>query len=394
MLNKNIKEITLDDINRLIEGSAREGKQLEFKEILPGNREIDKKEFLADVSSFANTAGGYIIYGVKEDGGVAEGLTPLISDDFDKEILRLENIIQDGLEPRIRLEIKLLDLEENKLLLIHIHKSWLSPHRVVFQNSNRFFARNSAGKYELDTQELRTAFNLSDSIADKIKNFKDDRMMKLIANETPINFTEGSKVVLHFIPFESFNQGVFYDLEKYHSSPADLRPMYCSGWSSRRNLNGFLTYSGNKNDKSGKFESYSYTQLYRNGIIEAVNGILLERERSETPFIPYVVLEEEILKCFVTCVDVMKNLSVGAPVVFYLSLIDVKGYEMPGDGDRRFRNTYPIDQDNLFLPEVIIDNFEERAEDILRPIFDLVWNACGIKESKNFDKDNNWIAKV
>jgi predicted HTH transcriptional regulator len=45
---------------------VREGRQLDYKETLPGARDDDKREFLSDVTSFANAAGGDIIYGLRE----------------------------------------------------------------------------------------------------------------------------------------------------------------------------------------------------------------------------------------------------------------------------------------------------------------------------------------
>jgi hypothetical protein len=41
-----------------------EGRQLDYKEQLPISSDDDKREFLGDVTSFANTAGGDLIYGV------------------------------------------------------------------------------------------------------------------------------------------------------------------------------------------------------------------------------------------------------------------------------------------------------------------------------------------
>ena len=66
MISKHIDEITADDIKSLITNSVRESKTLEYKQILPGGQDKDKKEFLADISSFANSSGGDIIYGIKE----------------------------------------------------------------------------------------------------------------------------------------------------------------------------------------------------------------------------------------------------------------------------------------------------------------------------------------
>jgi predicted HTH transcriptional regulator len=51
--------------------SVREDRQLDFKEILPGNSDDDKREFLSDVTSFAKAAGGDLIFGIRdrrEDG--------------------------------------------------------------------------------------------------------------------------------------------------------------------------------------------------------------------------------------------------------------------------------------------------------------------------------------
>ncbi len=54
---------------------------------------------------------------------------------------------------------------------------------------------------------------------------------------------------------------------------------------------------------------------------------------------------------------------------------------------------HPIDRDLLLLPEAVIENYSIKSEEILRPLFDLIWNACGFQRSLNFDKNGNWIAK-
>ena len=64
---KDLDLVTEIDLQNLIEKEVHEGKKIEYKETLPGNSDRDKKEFLGDVSSFANESGGYIIYGISED---------------------------------------------------------------------------------------------------------------------------------------------------------------------------------------------------------------------------------------------------------------------------------------------------------------------------------------
>lgn len=84
-------------IKSLVQSSVPEGRTIEYKHELPGNSDGSKREFLADVSSFANSQGGDLIYGIKEVGGVAVEIPGLTDLDIDNEILRLESMIRDGI---------------------------------------------------------------------------------------------------------------------------------------------------------------------------------------------------------------------------------------------------------------------------------------------------------
>ena len=58
------------DLQALVTSKDAEAKRIEYEEKLPGNLNSSKKEFLANVSSFANAVGGDLIFGVKADHGV------------------------------------------------------------------------------------------------------------------------------------------------------------------------------------------------------------------------------------------------------------------------------------------------------------------------------------
>ena len=64
MINCPINEINQTNIETLITDKIEESRTLEYKEELPIGTDNEKKEFLADVSSFANALGGDIIYGI------------------------------------------------------------------------------------------------------------------------------------------------------------------------------------------------------------------------------------------------------------------------------------------------------------------------------------------
>ena len=77
-------------------------------------------------------------------------------------------------------------------------------------------------------------------------------------------------------------------------------------------------------------------------------------------------------------------------MVVSLSLLKTKGLEM-GTSSYNDVAGYAIDQENLILPEVVVEDPTMPASEILKPLFDLVWNACGYPESQNFDTQGNWI---
>jgi hypothetical protein len=50
-----------------------------------------------------------------------------------------------------------------------------------------------------------------------------------------------------------------------------------------------------------------------------------------------------------------------------------------------------MDADSLILPEVIVENLTTPADQVLKSLFDLIRNACGLPGSANFDGNGNWV---
>jgi hypothetical protein len=89
-----------DHLQRLVQDNEQENKIIEFKQELPRSSDADKKEFLADFTSFANTAGGDLIYGMRAQNGKAQEVVGL-DGDLDAELNRLESMIGTGIQPRV-----------------------------------------------------------------------------------------------------------------------------------------------------------------------------------------------------------------------------------------------------------------------------------------------------
>lgn len=394
MINKKIEEITEYDLQALIDNKVLESKTIEYKREPPNNSDSDKKEFLTDITSFANSSGGDLIFGIEQDNqtGEPKSINGIEVENVDKEKTRLDNIIRSGVEPRIlSVAIQPIPLSNSKfVILIRILKSWIGPHRVIFGGHAKFYARNSSGKYEMDIDELRVAFNLAETIIERIRNFRADRIAKILADETPVTLYQNPKIVLHLIPINAFKPSQKYNIDSLTSETYKLHDklplIYRSVQNWSYNLDGLFTCSSNE---EGTFSAY--TQLYRNGIIEAVDALIL-RPKEKGLLIPSVIYEQKLIEVLSSYLQVIFELSIELPVFVFLNLIDVKGYKMGIRRELYFDEGHSIDRDLILLPEAIIEDYSIDTKNMLKTLFDLVWNACGFQRSLNFDEDGNWIA--
>jgi predicted HTH transcriptional regulator len=124
----------------LVHARVPEGRQLEYRETLPGEKRRDKREFLADVSAFANSAGGDLIYGIREAGGAAAAVVGLPGSNLDQERLRLEQLARGGIRPRIPgLRLKIIHRgADPPCLLVRVPRSSVGLHMVTLDGLNRF----------------------------------------------------------------------------------------------------------------------------------------------------------------------------------------------------------------------------------------------------------------
>jgi hypothetical protein len=393
MIDKPLNQITFADIDQFVQEQWPEGKTVDYKRDAFGNRDEDKKELLKDVSSFANTQGGDILIGVDEDKGVPVGIPGVTVPDIDKEKLRLEEIIRRGLDPRIDFAIHhVLTPASSAVIVIRVQESLLFPHRVVFQGKfGEFWARSSAGKYSMDTDELRRAFTLSATIYEQIKAFRSERVAQVSKGETPIPLMPGGALILHLVPVASFRSRQLFDVATMPELAARFPPIGASGWDHRLNLDGHVSYSGVRKDRTSR----SYTQFFRNGIVEAVLSDVVMEKKEEGKLLLAGYYERTLTQEYRPVSHLLNGLrevGVQPPVWCFLTITGVKGARIPTDDDFGDENR-AIDRDTLMLPEFVIDDLGTDAGALLRPAFDLVWNASGFVRSFNFDTNGKWVGR-
>ena len=83
---------------------------------MPGAKDSDVVPYLAGVSSLTNTVGGDCVLGITAAQGLAIGVTGVVCTNPDAEKLRLEQLLRDGLEPRLpRIDIQPIACERASL---------------------------------------------------------------------------------------------------------------------------------------------------------------------------------------------------------------------------------------------------------------------------------------
>lgn len=153
-----------EDVKSLWENRIRESIFLDYK------REIstDSKEICKDITSFANSEGGVIIYGVGEDG---TGL-PLCSEGIvsNKNSERIQQIISSSVSPTLDIKIDVIDVfdKNNKpingqeFLVVKIPKSSYYIHQVT--TTKKFYFRantttNSFDAFEMSEHDISLRYN-------------------------------------------------------------------------------------------------------------------------------------------------------------------------------------------------------------------------------------------
>jgi len=371
-----------NELRRLLEDGVIEGRTVEYKRDLPEWHDSGKKEFLADVSSFANAAGGRLYFGISEESGIPVAVPGVECSDFDSLKLRIENLIRDGTSPRIpstRLELLPVGAER-VVLVVEVPRSWVSPHRVEFKGHHKFYSRNSGGKYPLNVDDLRVHFTGQMTLASRIREFRADRLSLIQGGLSPLGSPEKTElIVVHLLPLSAFSGQGVVELPDQRSR---IPMLYLTPDRVDYNIDGAVSVAAATGSRGR-----SYTQIFRTGAVEAVDNWML-REK-----FPSLTFEREVARFAKEIVGFARGLGVLAPAYFGLSLLNVKGLEIKAPEAIHELYSRAFDRSEVIIPEIELAGYEIEPYAVLKPVFDMVWNAGGWPRSLNYDEDGQRLGR-
>lgn len=215
------KEKLLEFIDKEIE----ENKHLEYKGADSiGKSDGVRKEIAKDVSSFANSDGGIIIYGIKEfdekdKNHLPEKLEPIDRLIYSKEWI--ENVITGNISPKIEnITIFPVELDKDNNLVAYVLdiKKGFTAHQA---NDYRYYKRQNFKAIPMDDWEVKDVINRSNKPVIEINlfaNVNSDRISKLNGSKCELQVVlknignVGAQQIECFIEMER-------EMSKYVKSP-------------------------------------------------------------------------------------------------------------------------------------------------------------------------------
>jgi hypothetical protein len=371
------------DLAELVTMQVPEGLRLDYKCTRYGNTDADKREALKDISAFANAVGGHLILGIEEQNGLPTIMPGIANVNPDAEVLRLEQLMRTGIEPRIQgVRIRAIPLTNQAFcFVLRIPQSWYPPHRVSAHNSNRFWIRNSNGAHEASIEELRTLFTLASTAFDRVRQFRQERLTAIREGRGSHPLQGDGRLILHIVPLAAVSSLWQVDLDTVYRNSQEFRLIGTLGSAPRFNFDGFVNTYGDAQT--------GYTQIFRNGILEATKSSLL-RDRAGRKLIPGLALERHIFDAFPGYLHGLRAIGVPPPLIVMFTLEGVNGavYAVSQDDPERI-----LDRSLLCLPECVINEYATDIEyhRAVKPAFDALWNAAGFVSARTFSADGQWI---
>jgi predicted HTH transcriptional regulator len=198
------------DLQSLIDTGAGEGSQVEFKSAAALKKtDRDKTEISKDVSSFANSAGGLIIYGIDEEldpPHKASGISPINAREFSKEWL--EQVINSRIHPHIEsLFIYPIDLTTGGVCYVVLIPQSFTAHQA---HDRRYYRRFNFESVAMEDYEIRQVMNRRQrpvykvNLVNAIKHEDGQNAIAVRAVVENISAMIGEKISLVLFPLESW----------------------------------------------------------------------------------------------------------------------------------------------------------------------------------------------
>lgn len=389
-LPENLLATTQAHIEQLVADQTREGPHLDFKRDFPTAwNDAAKHEFLADATAFANSGGGDLVFGIDEDGQAqASTIAPQAISNADQEIRRLQDFLLNLAEPRLPgVKIHAIQVSvggiDGYVIVVRIPQSWAGPHRV--RTNQHFFIRDGLRKRQLDVPELRSLFLRTENQAQRVNDFRTERLGKILSGDAPHRLVDGPILVAHLVPTQAALGLVQVDPVPY-TNQRGLPVIGTQGGMARLNLDGALVVR----NETPQGETHGYSQFFRNGFFEST-FVLARRNEEGWAALPSLSYEQNLIGLLGNFRKELDRLGINNECAVMLSLLRADEVKLGVRSGWGFDDPHQtlFDRKTLVLPDVLARS-DATAEQAMKPAFDLMWQAAGFVGSRNYNATGQW----
>jgi len=391
-------ETNQEFLESLIINRIEENIHLDYKEKIGNNAEIAK-----DISSFANSNGGNIIYGIREVNNKPTEIIPINQPNLRE---KFDLIARNGIDPSLDMRIYPIDVKvddtEGQVFLIYVPKRYPILHQAI--KRGKYYKRTEFTSSPMSNFEIETAFKLVYNFEERINSIYQKRINELNNGEYHINIPNQTKIIIHLISIDTLISSKSFDLEILFENFKDyLRPLGCTlGKAIERNLHGLLVSCG----PDPFSDNYmGYVQLYRNGMVEAIDSLIMKpteqlhgkRYIKPVKKLDMWFLEKEIIDSCEKYLKTFEKIGFGLPIFLYISFTHLKGYKIsliPYGGYFIDGDSDIAKKDDILFPRIKLDSFEVNFEEKLKATFDNFWNVFNQPGSRNYDKNGRFIKDI
>lgn len=384
IFRKPLRDVEEQDIQRLISDQLEENSYLDYKSDIDFS-EKGKKELAKDISAFANSSGGVIIYGIEEEknkDGIPLPVEPIKGIESSIERERIENVILNNISPKVQLEIKRIQLSSDSsksVFVILIPQSLQAPHMVTKSGDNRYYKRVNFSSIPMEEYEVRDLFRRNFQMSEKISEIEKTKLRER-NDGTP------------WICMLSIPEIISGDLFKIDSEMQDwLRSTIHETLRESKYLGSIIKPFGSgfvAKDKENQ-KTIFLIEIGKNGVIEWGSSYFFSAENNSSLFFSYVFVRE--LFGFLNFLGVFyEKIDYFGFIKLNIKLSNVKDY-LVKDPLIRLKGELRFEGPALLLNprEFLMSNFLEKYRKYSREIMNELFNTFGVLECPYFDDENN-----
>lgn len=393
---KSFLDCNEEDLQELIDNpDYRENEYIDYKRTF-SFLEMDKSnpkrlthiaEFRSDVCAFANADGGYLIFGISDENGMAKELVGVNIDanNTDKFELDRKNNLTPILPKIPSVQFKFIRLSNgNYVVVLFIRRDAYAPYvHIENEKDYKIYKRVGNGKSPMSYVELKNMFNQSLSLDAEVQKYRQQRIEYYRSQEDTPEHRYSQFLLFHIIPDtftdSSYNKNLFM-LSKRTPAPKFSSVFYnmrCS-YMACPNVDG-LRFAGDGRDNDGL--------LNNNGVAECfypASGYF-NSHLSGNPF-SYNWAWEDIQPMVNQYIGVMRNVIETKRIFLCISILGCKNsitnYGEYGEVIGR------IDRDTILCAPIVIEDFADaNAVDIaIKRLQIEFYLSLGIRRSNDLDK--------